>query len=191
MLAANIARRETRRDLARKEAVSLLRRELAHGPRLATEIERIATEHGISRATLRRAKEDLGVVSNRLTDGNGARGPWYWMLPDAHFEEPDAHVKPDAHFDATCEHLGQIVENKEDYGEKKSQMLTSQIVSIWPFEPNVTKNVSQPADESENGAPDCCPACADAPWLDLVADDRGERAECPRCGWSCSLTEQR
>ncbi|MCV5761394.1 hypothetical protein OFN40_29960, partial [Escherichia coli] len=65
VLAANIARRETRRDLARKEAVSLLRRELAHGPRLATEIERIATEHGISRATLRRAKEDLGVVSNR------------------------------------------------------------------------------------------------------------------------------
>jgi RecA-family ATPase len=60
----------------RDTAKVFLRDLLRDGPRPAKEIFADAEHNGISKATLRRAKEDLGVVAHK----HGTTG-WYWMLP--------------------------------------------------------------------------------------------------------------
>jgi RecA-family ATPase len=72
----------------REEAKRLLQDLLANGKAMSPEeIQAEAKEAGISWATVRRAKSDLGVVSERQTiEGKGAVGPWQWRLPDAHPE---------------------------------------------------------------------------------------------------------
>jgi hypothetical protein len=60
------------------EAREFLTQKLADGPSLATEIQRCAEMEGISLATLRRAKDTLGVA----VDKTAMDGPWAWELPD-------------------------------------------------------------------------------------------------------------
>lgn len=62
------------------EAADWLREALAAGPRAHREIAQAATAAGFSVATLRRAKQSLGVESVRV-DGIAAAGSWQWRLP--------------------------------------------------------------------------------------------------------------
>lgn len=57
-----------------------LRELLADGPVAATEVQRRVDEAGwITVTTLRRAKERVGVVSQKA---RGRDGAWTWALPD-------------------------------------------------------------------------------------------------------------
>jgi putative DNA primase/helicase len=60
------------------EAREFLTQKLADGPSLATEIQRCAEMEGISLATLRRAKDTLGIA----VDKTAMDGPWAWELPN-------------------------------------------------------------------------------------------------------------
>lgn len=60
------------------EAQTFLRSLLADGPRQATAVQKEAEAAGLSEATLRRAKEALGIKPKRQTEG------WYWSLPAVH-----------------------------------------------------------------------------------------------------------
>jgi KaiC/GvpD/RAD55 family RecA-like ATPase len=64
---------------ALQQAASWLRGELRNGPKPQTEIKDGAHEAGIAWATLRRAKDSLGVDS--YPAGDGFPKKWYWMLP--------------------------------------------------------------------------------------------------------------
>jgi len=67
--------RRTERD----EAAEWLRRTLANGPMLASEIKEVAKEsEGIASRTLDRAKKTVGVEAYRPENP----GPWYWRLPN-------------------------------------------------------------------------------------------------------------
>lgn len=68
--------RSERRSDALMEAKVFLQEMLADGPMAATEVESEARGAGISKATLRRAREGLGV---RPRKGDG--GAFYWRLP--------------------------------------------------------------------------------------------------------------
>jgi len=61
------------------EAEVFLRERLADGPVLATKMEQEALAAGISPGTLRRAKTNLRVHSNK--GGYSSDGPWYWSIP--------------------------------------------------------------------------------------------------------------
>jgi hypothetical protein len=77
------AEQEDNRDQAdkseRKEAGDWLAEMLSEGPVKAKEVEAAAKANLISVATLRRAKQDLGVKSQR--DGFGPDSTCYWRLP--------------------------------------------------------------------------------------------------------------
>jgi hypothetical protein len=62
------------------EAKEFLQNALSDGRRLCADVELDATESGISKRTLRRAREELGVDTER--QGFGKAG--YWNLPPAH-----------------------------------------------------------------------------------------------------------
>jgi putative DNA primase/helicase len=68
------------------EAVEFLRVELADGPKPAKEVDEAARMAGITEKPLRRAKDHLGVKSER--HGFGKEGAWVWCLPHG----PDDHV---------------------------------------------------------------------------------------------------
>jgi putative DNA primase/helicase len=72
-LSANAGKQPTPRD----EAAAFLREMLADGPRPQTEIEEAAKDQGHSWRTVRRAKTDLQVES----DKDGIGGGWVWSLP--------------------------------------------------------------------------------------------------------------
>lgn len=60
----------------RQEAKRFLLDMLANGPILASDAERRCQEDGLSIRTLKRAKKELGIISEK----NGAAG-WFWKLP--------------------------------------------------------------------------------------------------------------
>jgi putative DNA primase/helicase len=60
----------------REEAVEFLKSLLVNGPVPVTEIHSTARKEGISTATLRRAKAELGVVSCRIGFGKGSIAQW-------------------------------------------------------------------------------------------------------------------
>jgi hypothetical protein len=62
------------------EAEAFLLEELANGPLLRGFIEQKAREAGHSMGTLKRAKQNLGVISQKLT-GAGPSSPFMWTLP--------------------------------------------------------------------------------------------------------------
>ena len=66
------------RGTARADAISWLAAELANGPMPEEWVRKAAEDAGHSWATLRRAKADLGVVSER--SGFGPGGRWEWTL---------------------------------------------------------------------------------------------------------------
>lgn len=62
--------------------------QLSSGAQEQEEIQNLAKDEGISKATLRRAKRELCVRSRK----DGLSGPWMWCLPeDAHDSPEDAH----------------------------------------------------------------------------------------------------
>jgi hypothetical protein len=63
---------------AKREAKEFLQEALREGPALQQEVMADAKANGISRATLRRAKEDLNVLSYKARTANGG---WMWELP--------------------------------------------------------------------------------------------------------------
>jgi hypothetical protein len=74
---------------ARDAAKKLLGEMLANGPTPRTEIEEAADNNGITRRTLFRAKDELGIVAKK---SHSANGPWTWELPAGakpHWAEKD------------------------------------------------------------------------------------------------------
>lgn len=66
------------------EAEELLRDMLADGPVAMKDIQAEAREAGFAWATVRRAKDRLGVVAERKSHGFGGKGEWLWRLADPH-----------------------------------------------------------------------------------------------------------
>jgi len=66
---------------ALEEAKDFVREILDDGPVAAKDAESEGRQAGIEPRTLKRAKQKLGVVSERQ-GGIGERGSWYWRLPD-------------------------------------------------------------------------------------------------------------
>lgn len=67
----------------RTEAEHFLRELLADGPVSAKDVPKAARDAGLSWATVRRAKDELGIRPRR--EGFGDSGKWLWSLPkDAH-----------------------------------------------------------------------------------------------------------
>jgi hypothetical protein len=64
---------------ARENAKIFIRKRLADGPVMSTDIEAQAEANMISRATLRRAKEDLRVEVDK--EEGKFDGKWFWKLP--------------------------------------------------------------------------------------------------------------
>jgi hypothetical protein len=64
----------------REEAEDFLRERLAAGPAKAADIEEEAKANLISKRTLRRARQRLGVVSRK--EHGTTHGAWLWELPD-------------------------------------------------------------------------------------------------------------
>jgi putative DNA primase/helicase len=84
----------TGKGSAGAEAEELLRNALAKGPVAMKDIQAEAKEAGLSWATVRRAKERLGIVVERESHGRDGGGRWTWaMPPSARCSSPlqDAH----------------------------------------------------------------------------------------------------
>ena len=64
------------------EAVTFLRDLLRPAPRPAVEALRLATEAGLSRISVKRAKQTLGITSRRVSQPGGG-GQWVWALSTA------------------------------------------------------------------------------------------------------------
>jgi hypothetical protein len=62
-------------------AKDFLHQILRSGELPAKEIARRARDRDISTATLRRAAEELGIITNRKSKGNSGDGKWNWKLP--------------------------------------------------------------------------------------------------------------
>lgn len=81
----------------RAEAREFVREALADGPMPAADLERAAEAAGISAATLRRARRDLGVVARRARDaGTGRTTGWIIELPDA-LTARDEHLEGESY----------------------------------------------------------------------------------------------
>jgi hypothetical protein len=70
----------TRQTPRLDEAVEWLEDSLADGPVKSAEILEMAKGSGISEDTLRRAKDELGVIVSKV--GNEQDGCWFWTLPE-------------------------------------------------------------------------------------------------------------
>jgi hypothetical protein len=70
----------TKLDLAKRFLVEMLRT----GPRLVSEVEELAEQHGIAPTTLRRAREGLKVRARR---NPAYQGPFKYHLPEGEFTE--------------------------------------------------------------------------------------------------------
>jgi putative DNA primase/helicase len=65
---------------ALREATEFLQERLANGPGKVKEITEEAEANGITSATLRRAKRELGIKSHK---GKSVDAEWLWELPSA------------------------------------------------------------------------------------------------------------
>jgi len=75
----------------RAEAERLLKEALADGPRPGKDVEAELMDAGITKKTIRNARESLGVVSYK----DGYQGQWFWRLPETDYPK-DAQVSQDA-----------------------------------------------------------------------------------------------
>jgi hypothetical protein len=69
----------------RTSAKKFLEEFLADGPRLQKDVTEAAEAHLISNATLRRAKDDLGVIAEK--EKEVPKGKWRWFLPEQNHKE--------------------------------------------------------------------------------------------------------
>jgi len=72
----------------RTEAKEFLLAMLEDGPHPVTDIKEEAKAAGLSWATVRRAKDELGIRSERESEGRDGVGQWLWRLQDAHSSAP-------------------------------------------------------------------------------------------------------
>jgi hypothetical protein len=77
---------------ARSEAEQVLQEILAEGPVPAKKVKAIASEAGVAERTLARAREALGVTTQREGFGKGAR--YVWALPEAPCVPPETPMDP-------------------------------------------------------------------------------------------------
>lgn len=66
---------------AREEAAGWLATVLADGPMSAADVRSQAEAAGLAWATVRRAKDRLGIVPERISEGSDGAGRWVWSLP--------------------------------------------------------------------------------------------------------------
>src|SRR4029077_18178016 len=85
MTRAETAGTETR--TAKADAMEFLQAALAGDPVPATEVSRMAHEHGLTPKAIRSAREALGVKIERNGFGPGSKS--LWSLPREHTVEPD------------------------------------------------------------------------------------------------------
>jgi putative DNA primase/helicase len=71
----------TGKGSAGAEAEELLRNVLVTGPIAMKDIQAEAKEAGLSWATVRRAKDRLGIVAERESHGRDGGGRWTWAMP--------------------------------------------------------------------------------------------------------------
>jgi AAA domain len=87
---------DARRDAeARDDAVDLLRELLADGPLPVGEVKKLTEDAGVTASTLRRAKEHLGIRSDRARDEAGKTTGWTWRLPTDEEAEGEAEEGAD------------------------------------------------------------------------------------------------
>ena len=98
-----------------RDAIDFLVTELADGPLEQKQIERDATGCGISLPTLRRAKKQAGIKSEKAF-GNGK---WRWRLPD---RQDDQH-RPTQNVDHLdqVDHLDDVIPQQHDQGDQGDQ----------------------------------------------------------------------
>lgn len=78
----------------RDRASDWLKRELAAGPRKASELRAAAAACGIPERTLERAKKELNIESHRHWKDKELRGEWYWYDRDSDWPKDAAFKKP-------------------------------------------------------------------------------------------------
>jgi hypothetical protein len=71
----------------RRDCGAWLRQDLSQGRQPAIDCERDGRTAGFTRATLNRAKQDIGAVSKR--EGFGKDSKCYWAMPDASIDDRD------------------------------------------------------------------------------------------------------
>jgi putative DNA primase/helicase len=77
---------------ARQEAIEFLQEHLTHGPLKAAELQQLAQRAGIKDATLRRAKKELNLVTQRIgTPGGSGYFTWELPSPNGHPEHLEHH----------------------------------------------------------------------------------------------------
>lgn len=77
----------------REKAIEWLRRELANGPRKASDVMALAASGAIPERTLLRAKDELGVRSKQVHFEKGGH-EWYWYDPAAPWPKDAPFRKP-------------------------------------------------------------------------------------------------
>jgi hypothetical protein len=92
---------------ARREAGEFLQEVLANGPRPATEVASRAAAYEISRSTLNRSKEALGVRSEQR------KRQWFWALADDTAPEITATVEMKPDLDRPDMVVGQLADEPE------------------------------------------------------------------------------
>lgn len=90
LLAPRLSREE--RTLT-EEAAEWLTELLKDGPVSVNEVKLARRSTDFSEATLRVAKERLGIESARVSSGNRGAGAWSWSLPNREREEPPRHTE--------------------------------------------------------------------------------------------------
>jgi hypothetical protein len=77
-------------DMAITQAIEFLRAVLSVGPLPANVMRARAKAAGLSWASLRRAKQQLGIEAVRESEGSAGAGRWLWSLPKAQQDGQDA-----------------------------------------------------------------------------------------------------
>ncbi|MGE0278761.1 MAG: AAA family ATPase [Nitrospiraceae bacterium] len=107
------------------EAMAFLRETLANGPVPALEVYRQASALGVSKPTLRRAKDALKVLAEK----SFGTGEWRWILPIP--KDHGAHGDHDDH----GEHHRDAVAEQDAQGAQGDQEITPEAVSTLPPQP--------------------------------------------------------
>jgi hypothetical protein len=93
----------------REQAEEFLKVFLEDGPRLQREVQKAAIDAGLTRKTLRNAKDSLGIkpVSKRTDDGKKIEG-WMWALPRDDTTDSSAREGLDALGKSRCPASGKV-----------------------------------------------------------------------------------
>jgi hypothetical protein len=76
--------------MAISQAIEFLRAALGAGPLSANDVRARAKAAGLSWASLRRAKQQLGIEAVRESEGSAGAGRWLWSLQKAQQDGQDA-----------------------------------------------------------------------------------------------------